>query len=261
MRDIVSPPALFVHRTGEGPPLVLFHGGMGSWNHWVRNLDALAPHFTVHALDLPGYGESYTVPKSTPQAEYVDHVVAGMRTLLGEQPFRLAGFSFGAIVAAMTAARMGAQVTRLSLLGAGGFGTSVKLPMRPIPPESEGEAARRDVFRHNLHVLMIADPAKISEETIDLHAENFRRSRFDGRGFAAIDNVPMALERITCPVQIVYGDRDALVLDDLPRRIRVVRAIRPDARIDVLPGIGHWVQYEAPDAVNDLLAGFMRAPG
>jgi len=261
MRDVASPPAMAVHTLGEGPPLVLFHGGMGSWNHWVRNFAALVPHFTVHAVDLPGYGESYAVSKSTPQAEYVDHVLAGVRTLLGATPFRLAGFSFGGIVAAMTAARMGSQVTKLSLLGPGGFGTQVKLDLRAIPAQSEGEAARREAFRHNLNVLMIADPARILDETIDLQAENFRRSRFDGRGFAAIDNVPMALERIVCPVQIIYGDRDALVLDDLPRRIRVVRAIRPDARIDVLPGIGHWVQYEAADEVNMRLTEFMLAPG
>ena len=41
---------------GSGPPLVLLHGGLGSVNHWHRNFDVLAQHYTVHALDMPGYG-------------------------------------------------------------------------------------------------------------------------------------------------------------------------------------------------------------
>ncbi len=43
---------------GSGPPLVLLHGGHGSWAHWARNIDALALHFTVWAPDLPVYGDS-----------------------------------------------------------------------------------------------------------------------------------------------------------------------------------------------------------
>ena len=45
-----------VHRRGSGPDLVLFHGGMGSWKHWVRNVEPLATRFTVHALDHPPGG-------------------------------------------------------------------------------------------------------------------------------------------------------------------------------------------------------------
>ena len=47
-----------VHRSGSGPDVVLFHGGMGSWRHWIRNVEPLAARFTVHALDHPSYGAS-----------------------------------------------------------------------------------------------------------------------------------------------------------------------------------------------------------
>ena len=33
-------PRMAVHRSGRGPDLVLFHGGMGSWKHWIRNVGA-----------------------------------------------------------------------------------------------------------------------------------------------------------------------------------------------------------------------------
>ena len=43
---------------GSGSPVVLVHGGHGSWLHWVRNIEALAAHHTVWAVDLPGFGDS-----------------------------------------------------------------------------------------------------------------------------------------------------------------------------------------------------------
>ena len=49
------------HVWGEGsgkPTLLLFHGGSGSWIHWIRNVLPLSQHFTVYAADLPGLGDS-----------------------------------------------------------------------------------------------------------------------------------------------------------------------------------------------------------
>ena len=45
-------------RWGQGAPLLLFHGGGGSWQHWVRNVEPLGHHHTVWAVDLPGFGDS-----------------------------------------------------------------------------------------------------------------------------------------------------------------------------------------------------------
>ena len=79
MNDSSQPTAPLAVRTlGEGPPVLLFHGGMGSWNHWTRNLAALGTRFTVHAVDLPGYGGSGTVPKSVGKDEYIGLVVEGI---------------------------------------------------------------------------------------------------------------------------------------------------------------------------------------
>ena len=56
-------PRMAVRTSGKGPDVVLFHGGMGCWQHWIRNVDALAAQFTVHALDHPSYGASASVPR------------------------------------------------------------------------------------------------------------------------------------------------------------------------------------------------------
>ena len=47
---------------GQGNPLVLLHGGHGSWLHWIRNIDALSRDHMLFVPDLPGFGDSDDPP-------------------------------------------------------------------------------------------------------------------------------------------------------------------------------------------------------
>src|SRR5919106_2823312 len=67
-------PVMAVRTSGSGPDLVLFHGGMGCWQHWVRNIGPLSDHFNVYALDHPSYGASASVPRETTGAAYLELV-------------------------------------------------------------------------------------------------------------------------------------------------------------------------------------------
>jgi 2-hydroxy-6-oxonona-2,4-dienedioate hydrolase len=248
--------------TGAGEPLVLLHGGMGSWNHWTRNIDALAGRFTLYLLDMPGYGDSPAVPRDIPDDDYVALVVATVAEISREQPVRLGGFSFGGVIAALVAASLQARVSALSLVGAGGFGKSpVALDLRQFPPKEEGPTALRAVLRHNLAALMIADPGNITEEAIDLQLANVRRTRFDGRHVSLSDKMPPALKRIPAPVQMIWGELDVLPYPNARARADAASAARPDVRIDLVPGAGHWVQFEAPEAVNSAMLEFLEGRG
>ena len=243
---------------GQGEPLVLLHGGMGSINHWHRNLDVLARHYTVHALDMPGYGESPTVSKDLPMDDFVDIVEAALNDVVPNGSFRLAGFSFGGIISALCAARMGRRVHKLSVMGPGGFTRPAKpLDLRKIPSASEGTQVMREVLRHNLVNMMCANPASVTDETIDLHLANVQRTRYDGR-YVSLTPGLMAncLSKMTCPVQIIWGASDALCQPNCDARAEECRKARPDVQIEILPGAGHWVQYEAADDVNRLMLKF-----
>ena len=100
-------PRMMVRRSGAGPDLVLFHGGMGSWKHWIRNIGPLSTRFTVHVLDHPSYGDSAPVPRDTTGPAYLD-LVHGLflEMFPGNAPLRLAGFSFGGAIAASLARRL-----------------------------------------------------------------------------------------------------------------------------------------------------------
>lgn len=261
MNDTARPFArvagLAVRTWGAGEPLVLLHGGMGSWNHWSRNIDALSRRYLVHALDMPGYGDSPTVDREMHEDDYGARVAEAIEALAGGRPVALAGFSFGGIMAAVVAAIMGPRIGALSMLGPGGFGKSAKLEMKKIPDDAMGLGGVREVLRYNLGVMMLANPASVTEEAVDLHYANVRRTRFDGRRVSLGSRMTELLGRIVCPVQVIWGGRDPLPYPDVQARVDVVRKAMPGARVDVIPGAGHWVQYEAPEAVNRAILDFL----
>jgi 2-hydroxy-6-oxonona-2,4-dienedioate hydrolase len=84
---------------GSGPPLVLLHGGYGSWMHWIRNVLVLAREFTVIAPDLPGLGESATPPEPHTAEALARIIVEGLAIIFsGGERFHLTGFSFGGVL-------------------------------------------------------------------------------------------------------------------------------------------------------------------
>ena len=152
-----------VHRSGRGPDLVLFHGGMGSWKHWIRNVEPLAARFTVHALDHPSYGDSAPVPRETTGAAYLDLVHdLFVEMFPGDAPLRFAGFSFGGAIATHLARRLGPRVTHLCLVSPGGFPTRSfgERPIRSYKEAGDDDALFREICRHNLLVNMLSDPAQ-----------------------------------------------------------------------------------------------------
>ena len=250
-----------VRSFGHGQPLLLLHGGVGSWTHWRRNVGALAPHFRVHAADLPGFGDAPDVPRGTTPEGFLDIVTASFAALASrEGPLRIAGFSFGAALGATLARRLGTGCAAFAAVGPGGFGEAPgrKLDLRPVPPS--GDPAYRAAIRHNLSVSMIADPGAIDDATVDLHCANLTRARFDSRRISLRATLLDDVARIAAPVMAIWGGADRLAWPSVADRITALLRARPDARIETIPGAGHWTQYERPAPINALLIDFFGQP-
>jgi pimeloyl-ACP methyl ester carboxylesterase len=244
------------HRWGDGPWLVLLHGGYGSWTHWFRNIPMLAENFTVLAADLPGLGDS-DMPPVPYTAESVAAIVTdGIDRIVpvGVQ-LDLAGFSFGGLIGGHVAARLGTRLRSLTLLGPGGLGLprapSPKL-RKPVPGFSTEEIAA--VHSYNLGAFMIRDPDHIDALAVHLQTENTRRARLKSRPIAATDTLARALRHVTARITAAWGGEDVTAAPYLDSRRNLLRAIQPDCRFEVIPGAGHWVQYEAAERINALLA-------
>ncbi|HET8997000.1 MAG TPA: alpha/beta fold hydrolase, partial [Acetobacteraceae bacterium] len=162
---------------GAGPPLVLLHGDAGSWTHWIRNVLALGRRFRVLVPDLPGYGASATPGQPATPASLAALLAEGLAALPdAPRRYRLAGFSFGGIVAGHLAALDVDRVERLILLGAGGLGLPIPPLSAPLrrPGRDMMAAELADVHRHNLAVLMFGDPARVDRLATWLQIENVR---------------------------------------------------------------------------------------
>jgi len=248
-----------VRRAGTGEPLLLLHGGAGSWTHWSRNIPVLARHYCVFALDMPGCGDSPDVDDNVDADSYVAAVaeaISRFSAIAGR--FRLCGFSFGGATAAGVAARLGDRVRQLALVAPGGFGAprGRMLDLRRVPFQSNDDAAINSALRHNLAVMMLADPARIDDETVALHRQNVRRGRYDSRRVSLSTVTVRALPAITAPVHIIWGDQDNLAYPSVADRAATARTLRQEVQISYVPGGGHWVQHEAADEVNRLLLDF-----
>src|SRR5690606_23396373 len=118
---------------GAGAPVVLVHGGTGSWLHWVRNISGLAASYRVLVPDMAGFGDSSNAPPGLGATGQARLLLAGLRELLdAATPVAFVGFSFGAIVGGLAAAQADRPVRGLMLVGAVGLGIDrgPPLPMR-----------------------------------------------------------------------------------------------------------------------------------
>ncbi len=96
-------------RSGSGAPLVLLHGIGLNRSSWNPVVPALARHFDVIAVDLPGFGDSaehfrHTRPGHARAAQALAEAVAGLLAELGVTTPHLAGNSLGGWVALELAA-------------------------------------------------------------------------------------------------------------------------------------------------------------
>ncbi|MGH7088126.1 MAG: alpha/beta fold hydrolase [Stellaceae bacterium] len=249
-------------RWGSGPPLVLLHGGYGAWTHWIRNALPLARHFTVLAPDLPGLGESATPPGPHTAEGLAQIILVGLDQALPQKtPLHLAGFSFGGVLGGHVAAMLGHRLTGFTIVGSNGLGL-VRQPtdLRRVS-ENPSLPERLAVARHNLAALMIADPGQIDDLAVHVQAANAPRARVRSRRFSRADTLARALPRVGVPIAGIWGERDATAYPHLDERARVLREMQPKARFEVVAGAGHWVQYEAAERFNALLAQIASSPG
>lgn len=246
---------------GQQPPVVLFHGGSGSWTHWVHNIEPLvAAGRQVIAADLPGFGDSAEPPSGGDADALVAPLAEGLQALLGGTPCDLVGFSFGGMTAGLLLAEHPALARRLVLVGAPAMGVTpdrqFELKAWRHLPAAEQEAAHR----YNLGALMLHDTALIDGLALELHVANLVRDRMPRRRLAHTDILARSLPRVPCPVHAIYGEYDALYKSWISQLAAAYAAAALDFRgLTLIPACGHWVQFERPAAFDAALLAALAA--
>jgi 2-hydroxy-6-oxonona-2,4-dienedioate hydrolase len=240
-------------------PLLLIHGGFGSWTHWAANLPGLMRERAVWTLDLPGLGSSAAMLKPYTTAHFARLVLEGWNQLQGAgSSFELAGFSFGAMIGGYVAAQSGERCTRCTLIGASGFGElHVQVPLLPPPGNDLAGAEAEAIHRENLGRLMLWKQQSIDELAVHIHSDNLARHRFRSRALARSNDLADVLPDIPGRLVGLWGDQDATAggRSAINKRRELFCAAQAEAEFHILPEVGHWAMYEAAERVNRIILG------
>jgi pimeloyl-ACP methyl ester carboxylesterase len=245
---------------GAGTPLVLLHGGTGSWMHWILNIEALSKQFMLMVPDLPGSGESGGLAQPITAEHMAESLLAGLSTLLPQHAtFSVAGFSLGGLIAGYLAQLAGDRADTLVLVGGAGMGLS-RRPMEPLKSWRwlGTEDEKREVHRQNLGILMIHDRAKVDDLAIYMQERNAVRSRVRGKHIVKTSSLAQCLPDVKARLAGIWGEHDVTSPSDLVTER--LRQFQPQAEVEIVPGAGHWVQYEAAAVFNRQLPVLLEAP-
>ncbi len=252
---------MFVHRSGDGPPLVLIHGYLVSHWYFRQVIGDLARRFSVIALDLPGHGES---DRPSPDRFGYDlpalaDVVAGTLDALGVPRAHVWGHSMGGGVALTLAARHPEKVDRLLLEDAAVYPLPLPLQGKLVLLPLVGRAifmklyARRDLAA--VERSAYRDPSLFDEQAVDYYWERFNRAGGRAALYALFEHTITALDastgdpaRVKAPTLVVWGDEDRVVPPAHGERL--AREIQ-GARLEVVKACGH-VPHE--EGIGPLLA-------
>ena len=230
------------------PRLVLLHGFTQTRQSWRRTVAALGGRYRAVAPDLPGHGQA---------AERRPASFAGcaayVRALAGE-PCVLAGYSMGGRIALHTALAGPGLVDRLVLIGAS--------PGLADPGEREARRRAAEGLADRIEAIGVtafaeewgAQPLFAGQEervAAAAHADRLRNTpqglaaALRGLGAGVMTPLWDRLPDLAIPVTLVVGERDERFFAIAERMAAAI----PDARLEVVPGAGHAVPLERPDAV------------
>jgi pimeloyl-ACP methyl ester carboxylesterase len=252
---------------GEGPPLILLHGFSDSADTWRLTLERLAQAGRrAVALDMPGFGtaDPLTDEEILPQ---LDHFAeAAVERFAPGGGAVVAGNSLGGCVALRLAERTelagvvpvapaGLDMARwFVILERDLFVRTLLASPIPLPGVLVrgivAEAYRRLAFRR---------PRELDPLIVKTFAGHFR-DRATARAIHTTGQRllpelrdPFKLERISCPVLLVWGRHDLLVFQTGAER--VLDAVE-HARLEVIEDCGHCPQVECPERFCELLLDF-----
>jgi pimeloyl-ACP methyl ester carboxylesterase len=238
-------------RTGDGPPLVLLHP-LGADRHvWDPIVERLSIARDVIALDIPGFGGSPPLEGAVPSPSALAAALAEQLAALGVQRPHVAGNSLGGWIA-LELGLNGYARTVTGIAPAGLWprplvpraGTAHRLARSFLP--LIGAVAANPAGRSLLLSSAVAHPRRVPR----VQAAHLVRAYALAPAFTEVNNAMRArrfegLERIRCPVTLVWPDRDRLIARPpwVPDRIKNV----------VLADSGHIPMWDSPTRLAEVL--------
>lgn len=227
--------------TGEGPPVVLLHGGFSGASAFFAQTPAIAQAgYRVHIPERRGHAHTPDIEGPLTYSVMADDTIAYLEVQVNG-PAALIGWSDGAVVALLIAQRRPELVDRMVLIG-----QYYNSAGRTADDQIEALLASPEAIK-----FLRASYDPFSPDGPEHFAVVYAKSIDMIRTEPEIDLATLADVRV--PTLVMQGDRDLVTVE---HSAAVVAAL-PDARLAVLPGT-HALPVESPDTVNPVLLAFLR---
>ena len=262
---------IFVIEVGEGPPLLMLHGGgpgATGMSNFSRNIPTLADRFRVIAPDMPGYGRSSKgLDRKDPFGELA-RAMLGLLDALGVEKAHLLGNSLGGSCALRLALEAPERADRLVLLGPGGIDTSRRPPtegLLHLLDYYSGEGPTREKFEQFLRKDLVFDGAALPDALI---ATRYAASSDpevvanpplvrpkDLSDARALDlTLDPRLSGLQTPTLVLWGVEDRV---NPASGGRSLQERMPNCDLYLFSRTGHWVQWERAAQFNAATIAFL----
>jgi len=248
---------VLTHRIdGDGTPLLLLNGGLMSIGAWQPFVDALASRYRVIRCDFRGQLLTPGPPFADSWSAHASDVVS-LLDFLSVERADVCSVSFGAEVAMHVAALHPSRVSRLTVISATDYTTEA---MRADAAEGWELAARdpAELFRRvarktwSASWLAMQPPDFIEQrarQMATLPPPFFAGAAAIIRLLESLD-LRALLPRITAPTLVIGGENDEVFPIE---HSRAIAAAIPNARLEIVPNVGHGLLFECSERVVALL--------
>jgi len=250
-------------------PLILVHGLGGYAENWMFNMHALAEHFRVYVLDLPGFGKSDKPDAPFTYMYFARFVHRFMETLHIERA-HFTGHSLGGGMMLKLALTHPEKISKLVLVGSSGLGRAISPSLRllslPLIGEKLSRPSPKGIAR--LYKQMVNDKSLITADKVELGYQINARPRAQRTFLATARNmmnllgmkpaqykpIRTQLHKVKAPVLVLWGQQDRMVP---VKHARVAEENIPDVSVKRFDKCGHLPMMEHPEAFNQEVVKFL----
>lgn len=260
MSSIVTDQGIVHYETyGQGKPVVLLHGWLGSWGLWQRTMEELGRSYRTYALDFWGFGDSGKKRQTYAVSDFVS-LVDQFMAQLGIASAPLVGHSMGGTVSLSVAMRYPERVQKVVVVGSPIVGSSLNIFLRLA-----GYRAIAFVVYNMPSALRLAvrsfSPFIVNKEPLAWYralerdlSKTTLESFFASIGSLRRTDLRPRLNEVNVPTLGVYGVGDTIVH---PKQYEPLKAGVPHAQIEVLRGSRHFPMIDEPETFNAVLKNFL----
>jgi pimeloyl-ACP methyl ester carboxylesterase len=241
------------------PVIVLLHGVGANSMHWRYQLAGLSDAFRVIAWNAPGFILSDALKTEWPTCQDYSDALSDFLAAMKLDRVNIVGNSFGSRVAQCFAIHQPSRVIKLAMTGTGigpkGMSEEEKAK---IIATREGQIAKGGYgFGARVNALL---GKNASEQTINLVRDVVRatnqRGFMHGVKLGMVDGYDpeTVAAKVTAPVLMISGSEDRV--NPIDKNAAILAKAMPKAKLEIIEGVGHLPEVEAPDKINAMLRAF-----